>query len=78
MHTQTDDQWRHSHDFHIDSSHGERRTLYVVILTTAMMLVEVIAGYAYGSMALLADGWHMGTHVAALSISLFAYQYARN
>ena len=78
MHTQTDDQWRHSHDFHIDSSHGERRTLYVVILTTAMMMVEVIAGYAYGSMALLADGWHMGTHVAALSISLFAYRYARN
>ena len=70
MHIHTLEQWRHSHDFHIDSSHGERRTLYVVLLTACMMVVEIAAGYLYGSMALLADGWHMGTHVAALGISL--------
>lgn len=77
MHIHTLDHWRHSHDFHIKTSEGERRTLYVVILTFVMMVVEISAGYFYGSMALLADGWHMGTHVAALSISLFAYSYAR-
>lgn len=77
MHIHTLDQWRHSHDFHGDSSHGEKRTLYVVILTAVMMVVEIAAGYHYGSMALLADGWHMSTHVAALGISLFAYSYAR-
>lgn len=77
MHIDTLDQWRHTHDFHIDSSRGERRTLYVVLLTACMMVVEIAAGYHYGSMALLADGWHMGTHVAALSISLFAYNFVR-
>ena len=41
------------------------------------MIVEIFAGYIYGSMALLADGWHMGTHAAALGISVFAYVYAR-
>lgn len=41
------------------------------------MLLEIIAGSIYGSMALLADGWHMGTHVAAFMITLFAYRYAR-
>ena len=41
------------------------------------MIVEIFAGWFFGSMALLADGWHMGTHVAAFGITLFAYQYAR-
>lgn len=77
MHSQSLDEWRHSHVFHHDTDHGERRTLYVVVLTATMMVVELIAGTLYGSMALTADGWHMGTHVAALSISLFAYRYAR-
>ena len=78
MHTHNLNQWQHSHDFHVSSSHGERRTLHVVILTACMMVVEIGAGYLYGSMALLADGWHMGTHVAALGIALFAYSYARH
>jgi cation diffusion facilitator family transporter len=77
MHSHSLEQWQHDHDFHLDSSHGERRTRYVVLLTAVMMVVEIAAGYLYGSMALLADGWHMGTHVAALGISLFAYGYAR-
>jgi cation diffusion facilitator family transporter len=77
MHSQTLVQLRHSHRFHLDSSDGERRTRQVVWLTAVMMVVEIAAGYGFGSMALLADGWHMGTHVAALSISLIAYAYAR-
>ena len=56
---------------------GERRTLQVVALTIVMMVIEVAAGVYFGSMALLADGWHMGTHAAALGITLFAYVYAR-
>jgi len=68
--------WEHAHDFHLENAEGERRTRLVVILTAVMMVVEVVAGYLSGSMALLADGWHMGTHVAALSIAVFAYRYA--
>jgi len=49
----------------------------VVLLTAAVMVVEVAAGYLFGSMALLVDGWHMGTHVAALGMAIFAYRYAR-
>ena len=41
------------------------------------MVAEIVAGTVYGSMALLADGWHMGTHAAALGVTLFAYVYAR-
>jgi cation diffusion facilitator family transporter len=56
---------------------GERRTRYVLILTAITMVVEIVAGSAFGSMALLADGWHMGTHVAAFMITIFAYSYTR-
>ena len=77
MHLHSLDQWQHDHDFNIDTTEGERRTRLVVILTACMMVVEIAAGYTFGSMALLADGWHMGTHVAALAISVFAYRYAR-
>jgi len=69
--------WRHHHDFSLKNNHGERRTLYVLILTAVTMIVEIAAGSLYGSMALLADGWHMGTHVAAFMITIFAYRYAR-
>ncbi|MCG8427978.1 MAG: CDF family Co(II)/Ni(II) efflux transporter DmeF [Chromatiales bacterium] len=77
MHSETLAQWQHSHDFHLESGKAERRTTYVILLTAIMMVVEIASGYFYGSMALLADGWHMGTHVAALGIALFAYRYAR-
>jgi cation diffusion facilitator family transporter len=70
--------WRHSHVFETDvPARGERRTRWVVAITVTMMLVEIVAGMAFGSMALLADGWHMGTHAAALSVAVFAYVYAR-
>lgn len=56
---------------------GERRTLIVIIITSVMMVVEIIAGIAFGSMALLADGLHMASHAVALAIAYIAYIYAR-
>jgi cation diffusion facilitator family transporter len=56
---------------------NEKRTWFVVILTTVMMVGEIAGGTWYGSMALMADGWHMATHAAALSIAALAYRYAR-
>lgn len=71
-------QWQHSHSFGQDRRRpGELRTLIVVVLTAVTMVVEILAGIAYGSMALLADGLHMASHATALAISLFAYIYAR-
>ncbi len=70
--------WQHDHRFGTDApASGERRTRWVVGITLAMMAGEIAAGTVYGSMALLADGWHMGTHAAALGVTLFAYVYAR-
>lgn len=68
----------HSHVF-LGRSHDEnaRRTQWVVLITAAMMVGEIIAGWAYGSMALLADGFHMATHAAALGVSAAAYAFAR-
>jgi cation diffusion facilitator family transporter len=77
MHTHKLSNWQHAHDFSINNEKGERRTKYVLILTAITMVVEIIAGSIFGSMALLADGWHMGTHVAAFMITIFAYRYAR-
>ena len=78
MHTHRIGWWRHEHVFGQDRvKAGERRTLLVVLLTAAMMVVEIAAGLAFGSMALLADGLHMASHATALGISVFAYVYAR-
>ena len=77
MHVHTIENWQHSHDFSVKNRKGERRTQYVLALTAITMIVEIIAGSLFGSMALLADGWHMGTHVAAFMIAIFAYRYAR-
>ncbi|MDA0383992.1 CDF family Co(II)/Ni(II) efflux transporter DmeF [Vibrio owensii] len=68
---------QHSHNFVSHNQKGEKRTLYVLILTVTTMVVEIAAGTMFGSMALLADGWHMGTHAAAFCITLFAYRYAK-
>ena len=65
------------HHFEEPNIGSDRRTHNVMILTAVTMLAEIIAGTVFGSMALLADGWHMGTHVAAFAITLFAYRYAR-
>jgi cation diffusion facilitator family transporter len=56
---------------------GERRTKWVVLISLLMMVGELIVGYLTGSMSLKADGWHMGTHVGALGLTLIAYWYAR-
>lgn len=70
--------WVHAHRFGTDAeTAGERRTRWVVALTVAMMVAEIACGAIFGSMALLADGWHMGTHAAALGVAAFAYRYAR-
>lgn len=72
------DHWRHSHSFGQDQKRpGETRTLIVIAITASMMVVEIVGGIAFGSMALLADGLHMGSHAVALGINAFAYVYAR-
>ncbi len=77
MHQQDMTVWQHQHDFAVQNQKGERRTLYVLLITAVTMVAEIVAGTLSGSMALLADGWHMATHVAAFAITLFAYHYAR-
>ena len=78
MHRIDPSEWQHDHDF-LPPSHtrGERQTRRVILLTATMMTAEIIAGSAFGSMALLADGWHMASHASALGITAFAYWYAR-
>src|SRR3954466_5335924 len=78
MHSHSIEQWTHDHAFLGDKhDENERRTWLVVILTLVMMVGEIVAGSLFGSMALLADGWPMGTHAAALGIAAFAYRFAR-
>lgn len=68
----------HTHVFlGADHARNERRTWAVVWLTLITMVVEIVAGTIFGSMALTADGWHMATHAGALGISAWAYGYAR-
>lgn len=56
---------------------NERKVWAVIALTTAMMVIEIVAGTVFGSMALVADGWHMSTHAGAMLITALAYRYAR-
>ena len=69
--------WQHPHNFSVQNKKAEQRTQYVLLLTATTMVAEIIAGSVFGSMALLADGWHMGTHVAAFLITIYAYRYSR-
>lgn len=68
----------HDH-FFLGSDHqrNERKVWLVIALTASMMLVEIVAGTLYGSMALVADGWHMSTHAGAMLITALAYRFAR-
>jgi len=77
MHTTDISIWKHEHNFSGDTSAAEKRTRIVVVLTATMMTVEIIAGYFFNSMALTADGWHMGTHVAAFVLAAVAYSFGR-
>lgn len=68
----------HEHVF-LGANHerNERRTWLVIVITASMMVVEITAGSVFGSMALVADGWHMSTHAAAMLIAALAYLFAR-
>jgi cation diffusion facilitator family transporter len=78
MHSHTVEPWQHSHVFlgHRHDEH-ERRLWLVVALTATMMVAEIVGGMIFGSMALVADGWHMSTHAGALAIAAVAYRFAR-
>jgi cation diffusion facilitator family transporter len=78
MHTHSIEPWQHSHVF-LGARHDrhERRTWFVVALTAVMMVAEIIGGTMFGSMAVVADGWHMSTHAGALAIAALAYRFAR-
>lgn len=78
MHSDNLHLWQHNHTFGQDLKRpGELRTFIVIAITGTMMVVEIVAGIRYGSMALLADGLHIASHTAALGINAFAYIYAR-
>ena len=78
MHTQTINAISHEHNFdNTTNTKNEKKTLRVIILTLITMIAEIVTGTLTGSMALLADGWHMGTHTFALGITYFAYIMAR-
>jgi len=77
MHLTDPSRWKHSHDFTADFSTAEKNTRRVLLLTAVMMIAEIIFGLRFYSMALFADGLHMGTHVAAFLITVLAYFFAR-
>jgi cation diffusion facilitator family transporter len=77
MHRTDHSRFQKPHDFVPDFSHAERRTRIVIGITGAMMIIEIVAGLMSHSMALLADGWHMSTHVLAFLITAVAYYFAR-
>ncbi len=70
-------QWQPPHDYRPLERRSERRTWAVVILTGLTMLLEIVAGYWFNSMALLADGWHMASHMVAIGLAALAYLLAR-
>jgi len=78
MHVHRLPDWQHTHSFGQQQRRpGESRTAVVIVLNLVTMVAEIAAGLAFGSMALLADGLHMGSHTAALSLSFAAYVFAR-
>lgn len=79
MHTHSIEPWSHAHVF-LGAKHErhERRIWFVVALTAVMMVAEIVGGTMFGSMAVVADGWHMSTHAGALAIAALAYRFARH
>lgn len=78
MHSHSIDDFRHSHHF-LGEAHerNERKTWIVIAICTAMMIAEIVGGWWFGSVALIADGLHMSTHAGALLIAALAYTYSR-
>jgi cation diffusion facilitator family transporter len=77
MHSHDRGPWAHAHTFDSGNLAGERGTRTVMWITAAMMVVEIVAGWRFNSMALLADGFHMSSHAVAIGLSAFAYRAAR-
>lgn len=77
MHIDNPAAWTHEHVFDVGSAAAERGTRLVMWITAAMMVIEILAGWWFNSMALLADGWHMSSHAVAIGLSAFAYAAAR-
>jgi cation diffusion facilitator family transporter len=77
MHTHDLAAWKHNHVFDTGNPAAEKGTRLVMWITLAMMVIEIVAGYVFNSMALLADGWHMSSHALAIGLSAFAYAAAR-
>ena len=69
--------WAHQHQYGTGNAAAERGTRLVLWITIATMLVEIVAGWWFNSMAVLADGWHMSSHALAIGLSAFAYAAAR-
>ncbi len=77
MNYHKEENFQHTHLFHQGEKSSESKTKTVFIITLITMIVEILAGWIFNSMALFADGWHMGTHATALGISFIAYILAR-
>ena len=77
MHPSSSNPQIHTHVFDSGNQAGERGARLVMVITALMMVVEIIAGWWFNSMALLADGWHMSSHAVAIGLSAFAYAMAR-
>ncbi len=77
MHIHDLSPWQHRHDYAADRGAAERRTRWVIAITLLMMVAEIGAGWWWQSMALLADGWHMGTHAAAIGVAAISYALTR-
>ncbi len=69
--------WAHQHQYGNGTAAAERSTRLVMWITVATMLVEIVAGWWFNSMAVLADGWHMSSHALAIGLSAFAYSASR-
>ncbi|OBV38611.1 CDF family Co(II)/Ni(II) efflux transporter DmeF [Janthinobacterium psychrotolerans] len=69
--------WTHEHVFETSDGKAERRARVVMWITLATMVLEIVAGWWYNSMALLADGWHMSSHALAIGLAAFAYAASR-
>lgn len=77
MHKDDISNWLHDHVFHEGSEKAERSTRLVMWITAVTMVAEIVAGWWYNSMALLADGWHMSSHTVAIGLSAAAYSASR-
>lgn len=77
MHHENLAPWSHDHQFNTGNAQAERSTRAVMWITAVTMVIEIVAGWWFNSMALLADGWHMSSHALAIGLSAFAYATAR-